>query len=371
MEQKKQKKLIISLVIIIILLGTISLLGMVIKSKGESLKQKEKNSKKIQKPLTNVITMEIIPCPVQEVINLPGQAIPWKSLIIVTEVRGKVITKKITEGSPVKTGDVLAIIDKRDYENSYNAAKASYKTLLTTEKRLIALKKKKFITQSQVDDVTATLKQAKARMDNAMLNLLRCTIKAPMDGIIDKVFIEQGSFLDPGKPVAKILQINKIKIEVGIPESDIDIVRNIDEFDIEIDALNSRHFLGKRYYLHKTTDDFARLYNLEISVDNFEKKILPGMFARVKITKHYIKDGLAVPMYALVNKNGNDGVYVVKNGIAFFKKVEKGFLDQWRIQIKKGLNPHDKVVVMGQRLISNKEKVKITKNVLTMEELSK
>ena len=242
---------------------------------------------------------------------------------------------------------------------------------MSSKKRLTALKKKKFITQSQLDDVTATVKQAKAAMDNAKLSLIRCTIISPMDGIADKVFIENGTFLSSGDPVTNILQIDKVKIEVGIPESDVDVVRELDEFDITIDALDNRHFKGSRYYLYKTTDNFARLYNLEISVDNSDRKILPGMFSRVKIIKHYIENGLAVPMYAIVNKDGVDGVYVVENNVAVFRKVKKGFLDKWRIQIKNGLKPHDKVVVVGQRLISDKEQVKVTKNVQSMEDLSK
>ena len=370
MDHNKKKKIITTLVIIVLLCGTILLLGLLVKSKAESLKQQEIDSSQIKKALTNVITLEIIPAPVQETINLPGRAKPWKFLTIVAEVRGKIVKKQITEGSTVKVGDILAEIDKRDYENLYNSAVASFEAAQSSKKRLKALKKKKFITQSQLDDVTATVKQAEALMNNAKLSLTRCTIISPMDGIVDRVFIEDGTFLASGDPVLNILQIDKIKIEVGIPESDVDVVRYLEEFDITIDALGNRHFKGKRFYLHKTTDTFARLYNLEIRVDNFDKKILPDMFARVKIIKHYIEDGLAVPMYALVNKDGVDGVYVVEENMAHFRKVKKGFLDKWRIQIADGLNPHDQVIVVGQRFISDKEQVNVTKSVKTMEELS-
>ncbi|MCK5541160.1 MAG: efflux RND transporter periplasmic adaptor subunit [Desulfobacterales bacterium] len=366
----KKKKIIIISTIFIVLIGIMLLLGFFVSSKAQALKEQETNTSQIKKALTNVITMEIVPSPVQEVINLPGRAKPWKSLTIVAEVQGKIIKKEIIEGTQVKIGDILAVIDKRDYENSYDSAVASFETAMSSKKRLEALKKKKFITQSELDDVTAKVKQAKALRDNAKLNLERCTILSPMDGIVDKIFIENGTFLSSGDPVMNILQIDKVKIEVGIPESDVDVVKEIDDFDITIDALENRQFKGKRYYLYNTTDSFARLYNLEISVENYDKKILPDMFARVKIIKHYIEDGLSVPMYALVNKNGVDGVYVVENNVANFRKVEKGFLDKWRIQIAKGLEPNDKVVVMGQRLISDKEQVNITKNIKSMEELS-
>lgn len=370
MEKTRNKKILLTSAITITLFIVILLLGIMVKSKAEARKQEEINAPKIEKPLTNVITMEVIPSPVQETINLPGRAKPWKSLTIVAEVSGKIIQKKIKEGTQVKAGDILAIIDKRDYQNSYDSAVASFDAANATKIRLEALKEKQFITQSKLDDVIAQVKQLEASMNNAKLSLNRCTIISPMDGIINKIHVEEGTFLASGDPIINVLQIDKIKIEVGIPESDVDVVRDINEFDITIEALNNKHFKGTRYYLYNTTDTFARLYNLEISVDNYDRKILPDMFARVKIIKHYIEDGLAVPMYSLVNKNGVDGVYVVEDNVANFRKVEKGFLDKWKIQIAHGINPHDKIVVVGQRLISDKEQVNITKNVQSMEELS-
>ncbi len=370
MQDNTKKKIIITSAIVLVLVGIIFLLGIFVSSKAESRKQMEQNAPRIEKALTNVITMETIPGPVQETITLPGRAKPWKSITIVAEVRGKIIQKKTTEGAQVKTGDILAIIDKQDYQNSYDSAVASFDVAKASKKRLEALKVKQFITQSKLDDAIAQVKQLKAAMNNAKLNLQRCTIVSPMDGIVDKIYIENGTFLASGDPIINVLQIDKVKIEVGIPESDVDVVRDINEFDITIDALKNKHFKGTRYYLYNTTNTLARLYNLEISVDNFDKKILPDMFARVKIVKHYIADGLAVPMYALVNKNGVEGVYIVEDNVANFRKVEKGFLDKWRIQIEKGLKPHDKVVVVGQRSISDNEKVNVTRSVSNMEGLS-
>ena len=117
MEQKAKKKILTTSLIIFILCGTILLLGLIVKSKAESLKKEETNASKIKRSLTNVITMEIIPSPVQETINLPGIAKPWKSLTLVAEVRGKIVEKKIIEGAHVKVGDIIAVIDKRDYKN--------------------------------------------------------------------------------------------------------------------------------------------------------------------------------------------------------------------------------------------------------------
>lgn len=357
-------------ILIVILLVTFSL-SKKITAKKADIELQQSQGDQVQKPLTNVVTMKIEPSLIQETISLPGIAKPWISLEVVAEVRGKITRKKVKEGQQMNKGDVLAIIDQRDYQNAYDSALASYETAITNEKRLKALVKRNFVTQSQLDDAIARVKTTKAAVDNAHLSLNRCTILSPMKGIVDRVHIENGSFLNSGDPVAKILQINKLKIEVGIPESDVDAVRKLTAFDITIDALDEKRFTGYHHYLYKTADSFARLYNLEIRLDNHDLKILPDMFARVKIVKKQDSEGLAVPMYALVTQDKQIGVFVEKEGKVQFRPVTPGFMSGWKTQIKDGIDPNDHVVVVGHRLVEHGDVVNVTRVVTKMEELTR
>ncbi len=356
------------IVILAILLVTIPL-GLLIAAKKTDLENKQSKLSGAQKALTNVVTMEIVPQMIQEKINLPGIAKPWISLDVVAEIRGKIVVKKVSEGQRVEKGDILAIIDKSDYQNAYDSAHASWETALSTQKRLKALVKNNFVTQSQLDDAVAGVKTTKAALDNAKLNLSRCTIRSPMKGIVDRIHIENGTFLNSGDPVCKILQIDKLKIEVGIPESDVDAVRKLTTFEMTVDALDGRIYTGQYHYLYNTTDSMARLYTLEIKVENPGRMILPDMFARVKIIKRQDPKGLAVPMYSLVNLQKDIGVFVEKQGVAKFRKVEKGFQDGWNTQISKGLMPGEKVVVVGHRIIEDGENVNVTRTIRDMEEI--
>jgi RND family efflux transporter MFP subunit len=341
-----------------------------ISAQKANLAQKQSHQMKKAKTPTNVITMEMIPDMVMEKISLPGVATPWISLKVAAEVKGKIDTKNIGEGTRVQKGDILAVIDRRDYQNNYDAALASYETALTTKNRFTALSKKQFVTQSQLDDASANVKTNKAAMDTAKLNLSRCTIRSPMEGIVDRVYIENGEFLSVGDPVATILQIDRLKIEVGIPESDVAAVRKLSTFDMTIDALGGQTYTGKYHYLFKTADSMARLYNLEIEVDNPGHEILPGMFARVSIVKHHDPKGLAVPIYSLVTLNKKTGVFVEKENLVHFRPVTTGFLDGWKTQIPTGLFPGEKVVVVGHKIIEDGETVHVTKTILNMEELT-
>lgn len=345
-------------------------LGKKISAQKEDLAEQQSRQIKQTKPLTNVITLELLPELIMEKISLPGVAKPWVSLTLMSEVRGKIMTKEIQEGARVKKGDILATIDQRDYQNHYNAAMAAYEIALTTEKRFKALSQNQFVTQSQMDDAIARVKTTRAEMDTAELNMNRCIIRSPMEGVVDRIFIEPGHFLSTGDPIAVILQIDRLKIQVGIPESDVDAVRKLKRFDMTIDALGGKAYTGEYHYLFKTAESMARLFNLEIQVDNPGHQILPDMFARVTIVKHQDPQGLAVPIYSLVTQGEKTGVFVEKNDVALFRPVTTGFQDGWKLQVSQGLESGEQVVVVGHKIIEDGEKVHVTRRIQKMEELT-
>jgi RND family efflux transporter MFP subunit len=178
-----------------------------------------------------------------------------------------------------------------------------------------------------------------------------------------------GSFLGVGDPVAKLLQIHQLKIQVGIPESDVPSVRRIKQFDMVIDALGGKSYTGRYHYLQKTSDNLARLYNLEIRLDNPDFEILPDMFVRVVVVKNRDAKGLGVPMYALVTRNNQTGVFVEDQGRVRFAPVETGFQDGWKIQVVSGLSAGEHVVVVGHRIIEENELVQVDRRVQSMAEL--
>ena len=344
-------------------------MGWMITAEKAGLAEQQSRQVQTADAATRVITLEMIPEDMAETISLPGVARPWKLLEVVAEVAGKVIEKNMDDGTVVAERDVLAVIDPRDYQNAYDSARASYETALLNQQRFEALSKQQFITQSQLDDVSTQVKTTRAAMETAKLNLDRCTIRSPMAGVVDRSHIETGSFLGVGDPVARILQIHKLKIQVGIPESDVPAVRKIKQFEMTVDALGAEPLTGHYHYLQKTTDSLARLYNLEISLENPGFQILPDMFVRVSIVKNRDRQGLGVPMYALITRGNQTGVFVEDQGVARFAPVETGFQEGWKVQVTSGLSPGEQVVVVGHRIIEDGEPVKVDRRVQSMAEL--
>jgi RND family efflux transporter MFP subunit len=356
--------------VVILMVGVIVLLVGRINSESEVIEKKKLSELKTERPKTNVVAMEMVPGLLRERINLPGTVKPWVALEVAAEIRGNVVAKKAAEGQRVKKGDVLAVIDSRDYATAHASAKASNEVAQATQKRMQRMIKENVGTQAQLDEIIANYKTSKAALDSAALNLERCVIRAPISGVVNRIYIEKGQYVKVEQEIAEILNTDRVKVQVGIPESDVDAVRNLEQFEVVIDALGGKVFQGTRHYLYQTTDSFARLYNLEIALDNPDGEILPDMFTRVSIVKKEVPDGLGVPLYALLNKNKMHSLYVVDQDVVQLRPVEVGIQDGWRMQVKKGLAPGDKVVVMGQRSIDHGEVVNVTRTVRTMEELT-
>lgn len=362
---------IVPFAVVLLFIGIVIFpMGKKIAAKKAMLEQQQAGVQSRIKPLANVVTLEMIPGPIKETLTLPGMARPWVLLDVVAEVKGRVVRKRTRQGRQVKKGDILVVIDKKDYQIALDAAQASYDSAVTSQKRLKVLSQKKFAAKSNLDDANALVKTTKSALDNAWLNLDRCKITTPMKGVVNQVYIENGQYVNPGDPIAQVLQMDQLKIEVGIPESDVDAVRRLKTFKVIIDALEGETITGAYHYLHKTTSSLARLYTLEIKVDNPDGRILSDMFAKVEIIKHQDPQGLAVPLYTLVHKNDKEGVYVEENGTVRFQPVTKGFHTGWLVQVVAGLSPGDQVVVVGHRIIEQGQQVNVTQQIKDIREVS-
>ncbi|MFC1896040.1 efflux RND transporter periplasmic adaptor subunit [Thermodesulfobacteriota bacterium] len=364
-------KFIWGLIPVCLLVFLIFTLGDTIVAKQEAIKHERMSAMTKDIEAVNVVVMELVPKPIRDRINLPGITEPWIKLDVLTQLKGTVVKKPVKEGDVVKKGDILIALDSRDYLNNHRSAKASYKSALASLNRLKALYKDQLATQSQLDNSVAAMEISQAAMKNAALDLARCVIKAPISGTVNHVFIEEGQYLNPSSRIAEIIQTDRIKVKVGIPESDVNALRSVNDFDVKIDALGGKVFKAKKYYLSKTAAAGGRLYNLDLVINNDSGEILPDMFTRVEIVKREKRETLSIPLYSAISLNNENIVYVVKDETVSSRRVEFGMQEGWMIEIVEGLKERERVIIVGQRSVSNGQKVNIIQTVTDMEELTR
>ncbi len=342
-----------------------------IKSESERIKAENLAALHKSRPPVNVVVLDVTSMPISDRLNLPAQVEPWVELSLLAEVPGKVVEMAVKEGDYVKKGDLIALLDSRDYENKLNSIQAEYDLAQKNLSRTRSLYREELISGAQLDNDIAKVETRRASMKNAELRLERCSIKAPISGIVNRLDAEEGLYLNVQDSAAVILEIDRVKVSVGIPESDVNAVRRRAYFDLTIDAIGGRTVRGRKLFLSKSPESFAHLYRLEIEVGNPEGDILPGMFARVDIVKKEVTDGISVPLYAIITQGDEQFVYVEKDGKVSVRIVETGILEGWRMQITKGIKQGDRVVVVGHRSVDEGQEVNVVRTVSNPEDLFK
>jgi len=376
MKKNKLKTIIIHIwrlfpsILLIALLCCATWLYQNVQAKKALIAAEKAAQMKQERPKTNVITLKLQPELIQDRINFPGIVKAWVKLNVLAEVQGRLIHLAVKEGDAVRKGQLLAKIDARDYQNTLLSIEASYKAAKASAERLKELYQKKLTTQSQLDEAIARMDSTKANMDTANLNLKRCAIRSPIAGIVNMRYVEKGQYINLSDSIVEVIQIDRVKIAVGIPESDVDAVRKLNQFDVTIDALN-KTFSANKYFFSKTADQSARLYNLEMVVKNSDYEILPDMFARVEIVKRSVTDGISAPLYSILTRNNQRLVFIEKDGQAYARPVVLGVQDKWRIEIKEGLSANDHLIVMGHRDVGDMQPVNVIRTIDSIEELEK
>ncbi len=329
----------------------------------------EKMSVKAAKVDINVVTLTLTPQTISDRISLPGEVSPWVVLKVPAELPGTITAKQITEGQRLDKDALLATVDARDAENSLKATQANYAAAAATLERLRGLYDKQLATRSQLDDAIARVDSLKANLNLDALRVKRGRIRTSMPGLVNHVFVEVGQYVGVGDPVAEIIQMDRVKVRVGIPESDVEAVRKIDTFSVRIDALGGRIFEGRKHYLSHTADPGARLYDLQIEVPNPDHAILPDMFVRVEIVKRQASDALAVPLFSVSRSDGDNYVFVVEDGVAKRHPVALGIQEGWIVEVVEGLSAGQAVVVVGQRDLQDGEAVSVVQQAASLEEV--
>jgi len=373
MQQEKFRglKRFLPLFVLLLLILVVAGLGSRIKHEKNRLLDEKRNAVVQEKPPVNVVVQEIVPGPLRDRLNLPGMVESWEKLEILAEVRGVVEEVMVQEGDQVKQGDLIVRLDTSDYENTRNSIKASYTLALTNLQRLSDLRAQEIIAQAEFDALKAQVQSLEADLAIAELQLQRCSVRSAIAGIVNALPAKKGFYLAVGDPVATVLDIRRVKINVGIPESDVDAVRKIDRFEIIIEALQDKKVTGVKYFLAVAPESRAQVYRLELEVANNSAEILPGMFARVEIIKEEFPAAMAIPLYAVISRDNKHFVYLEEDNVAKLQEVTLGILDGWQMQITGGLAPGQRVIVVGQRSVDAEQKVNVVKKVTSPAEITR
>ena len=294
-----------------------------------------------------------------DALELPGITSPYIENSISTQVSGKIIELPHKEGTKVKKGDLIALIDKRDYKVTLDRAQADYDYARSEFERSNRMLETKVATPASHEQKDNDLKMKKAELDNAKLSYERCEILAPFDGIIDKKYAEVGENLAPGEKIVKIIDISVVKVNIGIPEKDISYIKNLNEIKFYVPSLNNKEFTGTFSNVVVSMNETVKIYPLIVDVINKDNELLPGMIVKAKIIRKVYDNAKMLPIFSVIPGDDEYYTFINKNGTAVKKVLELGTFQDKLVHIVKGLEPGEQVIDKGLKLVNDGIKVRV------------
>ncbi len=291
----------------------------------------------------------------------------------------------VDEGSVVRAGAPIARIfaatieqGVRQAEAGLSAARAQEANVAVEYERAQRLFKENAMSKQQYDLVVTQYEAAKAGLEQAQAGLLAArstladaTITAPISGIIGKRYYEAGDMANPAMPVATVVQMERVKITLDATENDLGKIRLGQEAEIQVRSFENETFSGKISKISPVLDPMTRMASVEVLVNNPERRLKPGMFARVRILTGVIENTIAVPRYATVEKSvieridGEDEVvtryqvFVVEGEKAVERLLQVSYVDHVQLAVSGGLQIGDRLVTVGQGSLRDGTPVKI------------
>jgi len=253
-----------------------------------------------------------------------------------------------------KTGGIsLARVNRAEID--YQSALLEYNTVLEDLKTLNTRSKK------GRSEVEARIAKARADIEEIQARLAKCTIRAPISGVVAAKRKWTGEKTSSGDDViATILQTDEVYAEVEINEKKIGKVRVGQQAGVRADAYPAVAFEGSVHSISPTVEPASRTVRVKVKVPNQKRLLKPGMFVRVNIFFDRRGEVLMVPSAALLkDKDNRIMVFVVVDNIAFLRQVQTGGRKENSVIIKAGLKEGELVVVEGQRQLKNLSSVDI------------
>jgi len=321
----------------------------------ESSANTEGSSK--EPPAIPVTVVAIKPTAMRDVVFLPGETEAYEDVKVAANTSGRVEWIGLREGQAVKKGDRLAKIDVAALKAALEHAEATYKLAHELYERRRRLYDHKIIAREELDQSETQLKLAASDLEQVRVRYSHGFPESPITGIINHLYVDVGEYADLGKPIADIVNIDRIKINVQVPELDVRYVKKGQTTPVKIDAFSDRTLLGTVEFVAFKADPATKTFLVRSVIDNPDHDIRPGMIGRVAFVRRSVPEAIAVPLFAIVDKGGERIVFVEKDGVAESRVISIGVIEEDRAQITSGLNIGDHLIVRGQTEVEDGLKV--------------
>lgn len=314
--------------------------------------------------IINVETTSVVREEFVERVRLTGVVEASRDVQVSAEESGRVVETLLEKGARVREGQAILRIDDSLLASQVDQARAAAELAQETWQR-----RKRLWEEDQVGSELAYLEarfsseQADANLRTLQERLDRTVIRAPFSGVLEDRMVEAGALVSPGTPVARIVDVNPVKIAAGVPERYAPDVTVGAPATVTFDVLPEANADAVVRFVGAAVDPRNRTFPVELQLPNSGGMVKPEMVANVTVQRRRVSDALVVPQDAVVRMADGYQVFVVEGegdaALARARPVTLGTSQANRVVVVEGLEEGEQLVIMGQKSVADGDRVRV------------
>ncbi|UOQ67330.1 efflux RND transporter periplasmic adaptor subunit [Hymenobacter volaticus] len=289
-----------------------------------------------------------------------GSVLADESVVIKSELSGKITSLHIREGQPVRKGQLLFSINADEAQAAIRKQEYNIKLFRDQERRQRTLLDKEYISAQEYEQANNQLLTAQSDLQALRATLDKAYVKAPFDGVLGLTTATVGTYVSPGAEITTLSRVRPVKIDFAVPGRFANNVRVGDLVSVTDESTN-KQYEAKVYALDPQIDPVSRTQPVRARYANTKNELRPGAFVRVNLKLGESTDALQVPTESVIPEASGYSVYTVQDGKMVPKKVKIGIRSDKVIQITDGLSVGDSVIRTGILQVKPGDAVRATK----------
>jgi len=323
-------------------------------------------------------------------VTYTGSIVPFNEEDIYPRVTGRIVEMPVYPGDAVRPGQVVARLDSVELSSRVREAEGGLATARANraqaEKELtaavaeavyaraVASRSEKlfaagFVSRQSLENDTAQAAVAEAKVDAARAKLDAMTsmlaqseaglqtativrdyvnIVASSPGYVVKRLVAPGVLVQPGMPVLKVAQIDRVRLQANVGEKDLGSIRVGSTVWVATPASSRTPLVAKVTAVFPFVEQGSRTAVVEALVDNVARRLLPGQYVTMQFATEQRDQALIAPVSAIVRTGGRAIVWAVREGRAESRPVVTGLQSTSAVEIVEGLTGSERLIVRGQ-----------------------
>lgn len=346
------------------------------------------------KDKVQVVTQKIQRSNIEQSIEAVGKVYAKDQVDVGAQVSGQIIKLYVKVGDKVKQGDLIAQIDKDKQQNDLDITKAKLESIKASleskkvafdiaskqyqrEQKLYAqkatslesletLKNNYYTLKADVADLNAQVIQLEISLKNAQKDLGYTTIRAPIDGYVINVAVDEGQTVNANQStptIVKIANLDEMEVRMEIAEADINKIKIgtevnfavLSDPDKKYQALISSIDPADTEVSDSSSSSSAIYYYAKFFVPNKNNFLRIGMSIQNEIIIQSAKNVIVVPTYTIYNDTNGYYVEILENDKKIKKYIKLGIHDAINTEVLEGLSENEELIISLDSLDNTKK----------------